>query len=182
MYRRTQRVIRAILLMTLAILMILTANVFVVSVGKRHMRSGTDLSRYVSTSNTVHIITKALRGNIYDRNHNVIAQDVRTYNIICILSDSRPSPDDMPGYVVDKQHTAEALAPYLHMDAETILGYLNQDLYQTELGTNGRNLSQTTMEAISALKLPGIEFENSIKRSYPLGTFASNLIDRKSVV
>ncbi len=176
MYRRTQRVIRSILLMTLAILMILTANVFVVSVGKRHMRSGTDLSRYVSTSNTVHIITKALRGNIYDRNHNVIAQDVRTYNIICILSDSRPSPDDMPGYVVDKQHTAEALAPYLHMDAETILGYLNQDLYQTELGTNGRNLSQTTMEAISALKLPGIEFENSIKRSYPLGTFASNLI------
>ncbi|MBR2990852.1 MAG: penicillin-binding protein [Solobacterium sp.] len=176
MYRRTQRVIRFIFLITLAIMCILTANVFVVSVGKKHLRSGTDLGRYASTSNTVHIITKALRGNIYDRNHNVIAQDVRTYNIYCILDTSRPSPDGMPGYVVDKEDTAEKLAPFLHMDKEAILSYLNQDLYQTELGINGRNLSQTTMEAIKALNLPGVEFDNSIKRSYPLGTFASNLI------
>ncbi len=176
MYRRTQRTIRLIFIMTLAILFILTANVFVVSIGQRHMRSGTDLSNYVSTSNTVHIRTKALRGNIFDRNHNIIAQDVRTYNIYCILDPNRPSPEGMPGHVVDKEYTAEALAPYLHMEKDAILQYLNQDLYQTELGVLGRNLSQTTMEQIQALNLPGIEFENSIKRSYPLGTFASNLI------
>ena len=32
------------------------------------------------------------------------------------------------------------------------------------------------MEEIAALNLPGVEFTDSIKRVYPLGTFASNLI------
>ena len=45
-----------------------------------------------------------------------------------------------------------------------------------ELGSKGRNLPRETKEAIEALDLNGIEFVQTTKRSYPLGTFASYLI------
>jgi penicillin-binding protein 2B len=157
-------------------MVLLASNVFLVTIMQVHVRSGTDLSAYADSANTVTETTKALRGNIYDRNGTVIAQDSRTYNIVCILSKDRPSVEGTVAYVQDKEGTAEALSKILNIDQDTILGYLNQDVYQTELGTAGRNLSQSTKEEIEALNLPGIEFTDSIQRVYPLGTFASNLV------
>lgn len=157
-------------------MVLLASNVFLVTIMQVHVRSGTDLSAYADSANTVTETTKALRGNIYDRNGTVIAQDSRTYNIVCILSKDRPSVEGTVAYVQDKEGTAEALSKILNVDQDTILGYLNQDVYQTELGTAGRNLSQSTKDEIEALNLPGIEFTDSIQRVYPLGTFASNLI------
>ena len=86
MQRHSRRAMRTIIILTLAAMLILAANVFLVAVSKVHLRSGTDLSRYADSANTVREITKALRGNIYDRNGTVIAQDNKTYNIYCILS------------------------------------------------------------------------------------------------
>ncbi len=157
-------------------MLIVASNVFLVSIGKIHLRSNTDLSAYADSANTVRVIDKALRGNIYDRSGTIIAQDNRTYNIICVLDENRESPGDTIAYVADKEGTAAALSKILKMDYETCLNFLKQDVYQTELGTAGRNLSQSTMEEIAALNLPGIEFTDSIQRVYPLGTFASNLI------
>jgi len=174
--RRGRRTIRTLFIMTLAVMVMLASNVFFVTIMRVHLRSGTDLSAYADSANTVYKTTKALRGNIYDRNGTIIAQDNRTYNIVCILDSNRPAVKGTIAYVQDKDGTAEALAGILKMDKQAILDYLNLDVYQTELGTGGRNLSQSTMEAITALNLPGIEFTDSIQRIYPLGTFASNLI------
>ncbi|NCB33002.1 MAG: penicillin-binding protein [Erysipelotrichia bacterium] len=157
-------------------MILLASNVFLVTIMRVHVRSGTNLSAYANSANTVTETTKAMRGNIYDRNGTVIAQDSRTYNIICILSSSRPSVEGTIAYVKDKEGTANALSSILNVSADSILSYLNQDVYQTELGTAGRNLSQAVMEEIKALNMPGIEFTDSIQRVYPLGTFASNLI------
>ncbi|MBP3892012.1 MAG: PASTA domain-containing protein [Solobacterium sp.] len=175
MKNRTQRVVRMISIITLVVMLVLASNVFLVSINKLHLRSGTDLSAYADSANTVRTVTKALRGNIYDRNNTIIAQDNRTYNIVCILYKDRPSIKGTITYVQDKEGTAAALSKILRMDYEQCLAYLNQDVYQTELGMAGRNLSQATMEEIRALNLPGIEFTDSIQRAYPLGTFASNL-------
>ncbi len=167
---------RSLFIVTLAVMIVLATNVFFVSIKKVHLRSGTDLSAYADSANIVTETTKALRGNIYDRNGTIIAQDVHTYNVICILDSSRPAVEGEVAYVQDKEETARQLASILGADYDTILGYLNQDVYQTELGTAGRNISQEQKEAIEATGLPGIEFTESIERVYPLGTFASNLI------
>lgn len=156
--------------------MLLVTDVFCVAIGKTHPNSGTDLNPYVDSSNTVVDYTKAMRGNLYDRNGNVIAQDTRTYNIICILDESRPSIDGEISYVKDKETTASALSKILMIDYDKVLDLLNQDVYQTELGNAGRNLSKNTKDEIEALQLPGIEFTDSIQRLYPNHTFASNLI------
>ena len=176
MHKRTDRAMRTIFIMTLVTMLVLVSNVFFVSIGKIHLRSGVDLSSYADKANTVQEVTKALRGNIYDRNGTIIGQDNHTYNIYCILDENRPSVQGTIAYVKDKEGTAKELSRILRMDYDTCLNYLNQDVYQTELGLAGRNLSQSTMEEIAALNLPGVEFTDSIKRVYPLGVFASNLI------
>ncbi len=176
MRKRTQRVTYIIFVITLAVMILIASNVFLVTIAKVHFGSGTDLSAYADSANTVKTTTKALRGNIYDRNGTIIAQDSKTYNIVCILDENRPSTGDTIAYVKDKEGTAAALSKILKMDYDQCLSYLNQDVYQTELGTAGRNLSKSTKEEIEALNLPGIEFTDSIQRVYPLGTFASNLI------
>jgi len=168
--------VQRILLTTSVVFALIIADVFTVSVQKMHLRSGTDLTAYADSANTVTETTKALRGNIYDRNGNVIAQDNRTYNIVCILDENRPAVGDSIVYVKDKEGTAEKLSEILGADYNTILNYLSQDVYQTELGNAGRNLSKTVKDEIEALELPGIEFTDSIQRVYPLGTFASNLV------
>lgn len=173
---RGDRAVRSIFLLALAVMILLAADVFFVAIEKKHLRSGTDLSAYADSDNLRTEVTKAMRGNIYASDGTVIAEDSRTYNIICILDSSRPSVGDTISYVQDKEGTAEQLSKILKIDYDTCLDYLNQDVYQTELGTAGRNLSESVKDEIEALNLPGIEFTNSIKRVYPLGQFASNLI------
>ena len=173
---RSSRAVFMSFLTALVVMSLLAANVFYVSIVKKHFRSGTDLSAYADSANTIRETDKALRGNIYTRSGSIIAEDNRTYNIICILDENRLSRDDEITYVKDKENTAKELSRVLRTDKETILNYLNQDVWQTELGTAGRNLSESTKNEIEALNLPGIEFTDSIQRVYPLGTFASNLI------
>lgn len=174
--RRKPKTVSTIMIVTLVTIMLLVTDVFCVAIGKTHPNSGTDLNLYVDSSNTVVDYTKAMRGNLYDQNGNVIAQDTRTYNIVCILDESRPSIDGEISYVKDKETTASALSKILMIDYDKVLALLNQDVYQTELGNAGRNLSKNTKDEIEALQLPGIEFTDSIQRLYPNHTFASNLI------
>jgi len=55
--------VRRILIVTLAAMMLIASNVFFVTIGKVHLRSGTDLSIYADSANTVtETITK--RANI----------------------------------------------------------------------------------------------------------------------
>ena len=83
--------VRRILIVTLAAILLIASNVFFVTIGKVHLRSGTDLSIYADSANTVTETSLALRGFIYDRNGQVIAQDNRTYDIVCVLSSARQS-------------------------------------------------------------------------------------------
>ncbi len=162
--------------MTLAVSTVITANVFMVSVMKVHAGSGTDLRAYANNANIKKEIKKSVRGNIYDRNGVTIAQDQRTYNIVCILDKTRPAPQGQVAYVDDPKKTAEVLSVLLNGEEETIYSLLTKDVYQTELGNIGRNITREKKEEIESYGLNGVEFTESIQRNYPLGQFASNLI------
>lgn len=179
MSHRKNHAIRTITILTLAAMLLIVSDVFFVAVGKVHLRSGTDLTAYAEGANTITETETAFRGNIYDRNGNIISEDNRTYNIVCILDSSRPGVDGAIAYVADREKTAATLSSILKMDQQKILDYLSQGdngVYQTELGTEGRNLSKTVKEEIEATDLTGIEFTDSVERVYPYGQFASNLI------
>ncbi len=193
-----------VFIVSLLFLVVVAINVFYVTILKVHLLSQKDLEQYADQANIKTEIIQATRGNIFDKNGNVIVQDNKTYNIICYLDENRSASKNRKAYVDDPRLYASLLAPILKGDEETIFQLLNKKQVndkgekipnvQTELGNVGRNLSKATKEEIESIRikdndtkptdenpnptrrLSGIEFTSSIKRSYPMGVFSSNLI------
>lgn len=137
---------------------------------------GVDLTAFVENRNTETEVLKAKRGSILSSDGEVLAQTINSYTLIAYLSETRTKDPENPQHVVDKEATAKALAPIIGASEEYILGRLNQDAYQVEFGTKGKNLSTITKNQIEALALPGIDFVESNKRYYPMSNFASYII------
>ena len=87
---------------------------------------GVDLKAFADNRNTVTKTLFASRGTIYDSSGDALAQNVNSYTLIAYLSPSRTKKDSDPQHVVDKEATAEALAPILGVEPETILKRLNK--------------------------------------------------------
>ena len=119
---------------------------------------------------------RAGRGTIYDVNGSILAKNVNSYTVIAYLSSSRTTNPNNPEHVVDKEMTAEALAPLINMSKEDILSLLNWNTYQVELGPGGRGITELKKEEIEKLDLPGIGFIKSTKRYYNMNNFASSII------
>lgn len=185
--KRSNLRIAGVLSVIVLLSLILVINVFVVTIGGVHLRSGTNILVNKEGSQERQEILPARRGYIRDRNGNVIAQDQDTYTIKAVLSKDRTGAY---AYVEDKEFTAAALAPILGMSEEDIMTYLNlqdQGIYETLLGEKGKGLTIEQKETIEAIEytpdpkktypgLPGIEFDKTTTRFYSPGKFASNLL------
>jgi len=136
---------------------------------------GIDLSSFSKNHTIKHETILAKRGNIYDANGDVLAQNVYSYELLAYLEPSRGEGY----YVKDKEYTAEQLATIINLDYDKILALLNSTkangdpLYQTSFGTAGRGLTEITKDKIKALNLPGIDFIETQKRYYPKGNYLS---------
>ena len=106
---------------------------------------GINIQEFAKNRNTTTKILKAQRGVIYDVSGNVLAQNVTSYTVVAILSDSRPDR------VIDKEMTAEKLSGVLGATREGILKLLNYRVYQVELGPWGRGINIQKKEEIEAL-------------------------------
>lgn len=137
---------------------------------------GINMEQFASSRYTVSSVLRAKRGNIFDSTGNLLALNVSSYTVIAYLSESRTGTSQTPLHVVDKEATAKALAPLINMSEEVILGLLNRDAYQVELGPGGRGITELKKEEIESLDLPGIDFIEDQKRYYPNGDFASYIL------
>lgn len=137
---------------------------------------GTNMKEFASNRNTYSTTIYSKRGSIYDSAGNTLATDVSSYTVVAYLDESRTGSSPTLYHVKDKEKTAKALAPILGASEEYIYNLLNQNLYQTYLGSYGSNISEITKNKIEELQLPGIEFIESYKRYYPNGNFASYLV------
>ena len=170
--KRSNAKLRFVYGILLFVCALVIANVFLVTVAKLHIRSMTDLSDYVDSVSTVSETVYASRGRIFDSSGETLAQDVQTYDIICYLDSDRTGVGDEVAYVDNPSYAANALAPILDMEASEIYDILtsNPDLYQVELGSNGRNLTEEQKQEIEAIEgLHGIDFRISYTRYYPYG-------------
>lgn len=177
--KRKNIFIKILYFLTLICFLCISINVFFVAVLKIHPRSWTNLKNYVESGNVIDNTIYAKRGNILDRNGNIIAQDIESYDIICVLDKNRITNEDEKdmAYVSDPEKTATALAEILGGDKKQFFDLLSQkDVFQTELGTKGRYLSKEIKDKIDALNLPGVEFRKSSKRNYPLKNFAPYIV------
>ncbi|MDD3453831.1 MAG: penicillin-binding protein [Bacilli bacterium] len=135
---------------------------------------GINIDDFAASRNTVKTTIKANRGTIYDSTGNILALNVSSYTVIAYLEKSSVYMQD--DYVKDIEATANALSPLLNMSVEDLTKLLSEDKYQVELGPGGRGITELKKEEIEALNLSGIDFEETKKRYYPNGDFASYVI------
>lgn len=122
-------------------------------------------------------VIEAVRGTIFDRKGEVVAEDTTAYTLVAILDDSVTTNKKKPKHVTDPAMTASKLANYIEMSESEIYNRLNKKgPFQVEFGKAGRDITNQTKREIEELKLPGIIFLRDSKRFYPNGIFSSHLV------
>lgn len=163
---------RVIILISLLLFCLMIARV--IQLGTSKEIDGINLKELASKRTTRTDVIAAKRGTIYSNNGDVLAQNVSSYKLIAYLDAKRTTNEKKPQHVVNKEETAEKLAPILGMEKDEILKYLSKEnVYQTEFGSKGKGLNELTKKKIEDLNLPGLDFIESFKRYYPKGQFAS---------
>lgn len=179
-YRQTNKRVIKIMIFYAAIVALVVSNVLFTMISGNHLRSGKNVLAYNPDNNTMTENIIASRGSIYDRNKEVIAQDIEAYDLYAIVDKNRVNASDEPAHVDDINGTCEALSKILNVEADKLATFLNDaisaGMYQTEFGSYGKTLSAQQKEDIEALGLPGLEFQRSTDRVYPVGVFASQMI------
>ena len=149
----------------------------VIQLGMSTEIDGVNLKKLASQRTTRTDTISAQRGTIYAADGDALAQNVASYKLIAYLDPKRTTNEKKPQHVIDKELTAEKLAPILGMEKDEILHFLNKEnVYQTEFGTKGKGLNEITKKQIEDLNLPGLDFIENFKRYYPKGQFASYVI------
>lgn len=117
------------------------------------------------------------RGKIYDRNGNILADNIESYKLVAVVSEKATEDESNPRHVVDKDKTAEELSKIIKMEKSKIKEILDKDgVYQVEFGSQGKDISIDDKKKIEELNLPGIEFIATTKRYYPNGSMLGNFL------
>lgn len=105
------------------------------------------------------------RGNIYDRNGNIIVSSYLAPTIITI-----------PKQVENKEETALIISKILNVSKESILKHLNKKVSVEIIKPSGKNI--TTSQAVEIIKqnIKGIYIVSDTKRSYPYGSIMAPII------
>ncbi len=112
---------------------------------------------YLSWSREVPIEGK--RGNIYDRNGELIVGNMLAPSIATINKQ-----------VTDKEYTAKQIAKILNCDEDSILEHLNKNVSVELLKPEGRKITVEEAEAIIELNLDGVYVVGDSVRYYPYDT------------
>ncbi len=104
----------------------------------------------------------AKRGTIYDVNMRPLAESVQAVDVTAD-----------PRLIVDKEATADYLAPILNIPKEQIVATLTTDKHFAYVA---RQVTPETWDAVSSLDLRGIFGQRTTKRFYPSGDLAANVL------
>lgn len=105
------------------------------------------------------------RGNIYDRNGNLIVGSTLTPTIVAI-----------PMQVDEKKFAAKDIARILNCDEELILNHLKKNVSVEIIKPEGRRITTEQASAISKLKYKGIYVVADTTRYYPYGDLLAHVI------
>jgi penicillin-binding protein 2B len=147
---------------------VLTSKFFLVA--SSQSAEGVDLIEYGQRKWMKSDVLDAKRGTMFDRNGEVVAQDIPSYSVIAILD------KNYPNHIKDPEEAAEKLAKVLDTDKANLVELLSKEgRFQVEI-PSGRKVSYRKKEQIEDLKIPGIDFLRESRRYYPNQSFASHVI------
>ncbi len=109
-------------------------------------------------------ITSIQRGEILDRDGNLLASNFLVYTVFID-----------PYVIKDVSYVSSKLAPYSMYDEKTLNKKIN-DLKNKRYLVIAEKIDKETLNKILSLKLNGVYYRLDILREYPLSNIASNLI------
>lgn len=152
--------IRYVFLIVIIVLIIAIARVFYIQVF-----SYEKLSTLAESLWSRELPISADRGEIVDRNGEVLATNITTTSLVVI-----------PNQIVDKEDAAKKISDILGSDYEDMLNHLSKKTSIERVHPEGRGLDYETAEAIDALKIDGVYLVKESKRYYPYDTMLSHVL------
>lgn len=126
---------------------------------------GEELSAKAEESWRREIPYSAKRGEISDRNGNVLAYNITTPTVMAI-----------PVQIKQKERTAKTLAPLLGMTEESVLKAISKNESIVRLRPGGRKITMEKAQQIRDLALPGIVVAEDNKRYYPYEGLGAHIL------
>ena len=152
--------IRYVFLIVIIVLIIAIARVFYIQVF-----SYEKLSTLAESLWSRELPISADRGEIVDRNGEVLATNITTTSLVVI-----------PNQIVDKEDAAKKISEILGSDYEDMFNHLSKKTSIERVHPEGRGLDYETAEAIDALKIDGVYLVKESKRYYPYDTMLSHVL------
>ena len=103
---------------------------------------GQNLSELADKKYKIDTSLQPKRGKIFDRNGNILADNIESYKLVAVVSDKATEDEKNPRHVVDVDKTADELSNFIKLDKSKIKEILlKQGVYQVEFGTAGKDIS-----------------------------------------
>ncbi|WP_100011050.1 stage V sporulation protein D [Lentibacillus sediminis] len=126
---------------------------------------GDELMEKANNLWTRDIVFEPERGNILDRNGDILAENV-----------SAPSVVAVPRQIENPEDTAEKLAEVLEMPMNEVYETITQNQSSVNLRPEGIKISEEQETQIRTLNLAGIYLAKDSKRHYPFGDYLSHVL------
>lgn len=135
---------------------------------------GEDLSRRAMEQQTTDNTVSAKRGNIYDRNHKVLASNMTVETISLTPADVRSSIEKQH---LNKETVAEEIGEILELDASSVLEKIDRESgFEYVKKKVDKDVADALRQYIEEKQLDGIDFVEDVKRNYPYNNLASHII------
>ncbi|MDD7384296.1 MAG: penicillin-binding protein 2 [Actinomycetaceae bacterium] len=179
---------RIVIVMALVVVCALVLSVRLIDV---QAVQGASLARNAADFRTSKLVLHSKRGDILDSTGAVLATSVERYNVAVNQikiqqyvhyqtdSDGKRVQDASGRDIVEGTGAAEAaklLAPILKMDQAQLGGLLLGGEQKSTFVYVKKDVAPATWKAISSLNIPGIEPEQFVRRQYPNGAVAGNIL------
>lgn len=152
--------IRYVFLIVIIILIIAIGRVFYIQVFAYEK-----LSNLAESLWSRELPISADRGEIIDRNGEVLATNITTTSLVVI-----------PNQIEDKEDAAKKISEILNCNYEDMLGHLSKKTSIERVHPEGRQLDYETAEAIDSLNIDGVYLVKESKRYYPYDTLLSHVL------
>ena len=159
-------------IVTMFIIILILFIIILIRLGQLQLVEGSELAKKAANQQMVDKIISASRGNILDRNGEVLAQSLSADTISINPYILRDNNSDF-----DKEDFAENIAKIFELKKEDILKQVDSEISIETIATKqDKKKVDQLKKYIKEKDLIGINIDPDIKRFYPYGSLASNVI------